>query len=273
MAAPVELRHDQLLQAARVGDDRAFRFLVERYRRGLYDHCRRMLGSPHDAGDALQDALLRIWRGLPGFDGRGPLRPWLYRIATNACLDSIRKGQARAQPTDESDEFAAIDDRGASPVARSEQREALELALVAALQHLPPRQRAALILSDVLGFSARETAAVLDTTPTAVNSALQRARKVIDDRLPDGSEHAALRTRRDARLTAIVERYARAVEQADVGLLVSMLSDDAERITPSARRRRARAPHAAGRPRTAPSRPSPESVSTPARAGPRARPA
>src|SRR5262249_25499073 len=169
-----------LLEGARGGDGHAFGGLVGPYRPELHAHCYRMLGSVHDADDALQDTLLRAWRGLPRFDGRRPLRPWLYKIATNACLDAIaspprrwlptdygaptgRGGDAPAQPLAEPvwvepypDQQLGLASGYASPEARYEQREAVELAFIAALQHLPARQRAVLILRDVLGFSARE---------------------------------------------------------------------------------------------------------------------
>src|ERR671910_830848 len=170
-----------LLQAAQAGDDEAFGRLVEPYRGELHAHCYRMLGSLHDADDALQDALLRAWQGLTGFEGRSSLRSWLYTIATNASLRAIERRPKRVLPIDygpaadphdglaeplvESvwvepfpDERLGLEDGLAGPEARYEQRESVELAFIAALQHLPARQRAVLILRDVLGFSARETA-------------------------------------------------------------------------------------------------------------------
>jgi RNA polymerase sigma-70 factor (ECF subfamily) len=247
--APIRHPH-QLLQAARAGDEGAFRLLIEPHRGRLHAHCLRMLGSLHDAEDAVQETLVRAWRGLGGFDGRSALGSWLYRIATNVCLTAIDKRRRRVLPLDYEDEGAARDataerlpeparlepepdDAPASPAARYEKRESMELAFVAAHQHLPANQRAVLILSEVLGFSAREVAASLDTTTAAVNSALQRARKVVDERLPEQSEQATLRSIGDARLNAVVERYLDAMEQADVGTMVTMLSED----TPRARSR------------------------------------
>jgi len=218
---------------------------------GLQAHCYRMLGSIHDAEDALQDTLLRAWRGLAGFDGRSKLSSWLYRIATNTCLTHlehrrrrtlpIHHGAPSADPDDavgpplvESvwiepgpDEAFGLDDAIAGPAARYEQRESVELAIVAALQHLPPSGRAALLLTDVLGYSAREAAAMLGTTTAALNSALQRARRAIDERVPEQSQQASLRALGDAELDAAVEAYLRAMEAADVEAVVDLLTADA----------------------------------------------
>src|SRR5687768_3241556 len=217
ISANATMTEQELLEAACGGDEDAFRRLVEPHRAGLHAHCYRMLGSLHDAEDALQDALLRAWRGLCEFHGRGALRNWLYRIATNACLDALARRPKRVLPIDYAppadldrhepgepladsvwvepypDEMLGLEDGYAAPAARYEQREAVELAFVAALQHLPPRQRAVLILREVLGFSAREAAEALGSTPASVNSALQRARKTIDERLPDRSQPVTLR--------------------------------------------------------------------------------
>src|SRR5262245_8738344 len=173
-----------------------FERLVETHRRGIHAHCYRMLGSLHDAEDAYQDALLRAWRALPRLREDAALRAWLYRIATNVCLNAIARRPKRVLPADYGPSAEALHEVGgpaaellwlapypdagleagyAAPDARYEQREAVELAFVAALQHLPAQQRAVLILRDVLGFSARESAEALDTTVAGVNSALQRA--------------------------------------------------------------------------------------------------
>jgi RNA polymerase sigma-70 factor, ECF subfamily len=209
-----------------------------------------MLGSLHDAEDALQDALLRAWRGLSRFEGRSSLRSWLYTIATNSCLDLIARRPRRLLPTDygpagdpddeseapivESvwvepypDERFDLEDGFAAPEARYERREAVELAFIAALQHLPPRQRAVLILRDVLGFSGREVAESLKTTVGSVNGALHRARKAVEERLPDESQQATLRALGDDGIREVVEPYLEAWERSDVETIVAMLVEDA----------------------------------------------
>ena len=172
----------------------AYGRLIEPHRAELRAHCYRMLGSTHDAEDALQDALLRAWKGLRRFEGRSSMRTWLYRIATNACLDLMKRRPRPAAewPEPFPDELFEIEDGVASPDARYEQRESVELAFVAALQHLPATQRAALLLRDVLGFSAKEAAAALATTVPSANGALRRARAAIDARLPERSQQATL---------------------------------------------------------------------------------
>jgi RNA polymerase sigma-70 factor (ECF subfamily) len=210
----------------------AFPELVEYHRSDLHAHCYRMLGSLHDADDALQETLIRASRALPRFEGRSSLRTWLYRIATNVCLDVIGGRPKRVLPTDYGppgppaaggdgqalpqqtwvepypDEAIGVADETTCPEARYERREALELAFVAALQHLPPRQRAVLVLRDVLGFSAKEAATVLEATVPGVNGALRRARATIDRRLPERSQQTTLRALGDDRLRALVEHFA-----------------------------------------------------------------
>ena len=229
-------------------DAASFEELIEPYRAELQAHCYRMLGSVQDAEDALQDALLRAWRGLPQFEGRSSLRSWLYRITTNSCLRLIERRPKRVLPIDygpQSDPHdnlapplvesvwiepypdAAVADGFASPEARYEQRESVELAFVAALQHLPARQRAVLILRDVLGFSGTEVAETLETTPKAIYSALQRAHRTVDEHLPALSQQATLRSLGDARVNEIVERYVDAWERGDVDAIVSMLAEEA----------------------------------------------
>jgi RNA polymerase sigma-70 factor, ECF subfamily len=241
--------HD-LLAAAKRGDEEAFGRLVGPYRRELQAHAYRMLGSAADAEDALQDALLGAWRGLARFESRSSLRSWLYTITTNASLKAIRRRPRRVLPIDygppaspqkrtgepllESvwiepapDEHLFTDDEAASPEARYERRESVELAFIAALQHLPARQRAVLILRDVLGFTARETAEMLDTTPASIDSALQRAHKAVEQRLPEQSQQAALSSLRDGQVRELVDGYMEAWESADVPAIAAMLVDDA----------------------------------------------
>jgi RNA polymerase sigma-70 factor, ECF subfamily len=236
----------ELLEAVRNGDEDAFRDLVGPHCAALHAHCYRMLGSLHDAEDALQDTLLHAWRGLSGFDGRSSLRRWLYRIATNACLDAIARRPERVLPLDYgprdgaphrdrpdeavwvepySDQVLGVD--YAAPEARYEQREAVELAFVVALQHLPPRQRAVLVLREALGFSAKEVSQSLGTTVTSVNSVLQRARKAVDERVPEKSQQATLRPLGDASVRKIVERFVDAFERGDVDAIVALLAEDA----------------------------------------------
>jgi RNA polymerase sigma-70 factor (ECF subfamily) len=245
----------QLLDAAREGGEDAFARLIEPLRGELHAHCYRMLGSVSDAEDALQEALLNAWRGLAGFEGRSSVRSWLYTIATNACLKAIERRPTRVLPIDygpaadpheapgepivESvwvepypDETLGLDDGLAGPEARYEQRESVELAFIAALQHLPARQRAVLILREVLGFSAGEAAEALETTPAAIYSALQRAHKVVDERLPEQSQQATLRSLGDDALREIVDRYVDAWERRDVDAVVAMLAEDATMAMP-----------------------------------------
>ena len=244
------LSADRLLAAARAGDETAFAQLTASYRRELQAHCYRMLGSVHDAEDALQETLLRAWRGLAKFEGRSSLRSWLYTIATNVCLRAIERRPKRVLPVDYG---PAADPHGAlseplvesiwiepypddlvgpaadlaGPEARYEQRESVELAFVAALQHLPALQRAVLILRDVLGFSGAETAGALATSPDAVYSALQRAHRTIDAHLPERDQQATLRSLGDERVRDIAAAFVDAWERADVDALAATLAEDA----------------------------------------------
>jgi RNA polymerase sigma-70 factor, ECF subfamily len=249
MAAVTNHQND-MINTARHGDAEEFSQLIGPHRGALHAHCYRMLGSFQDAEDALQETLLNAWRALPQFEGRSSLKSWLYRIATNACLKTIERRPKRVLPIDYGpagdphDPLAAplvesvwlepypdagieLEDGLASPDARYEQREAVELAFVAALQHIPAKQRAVLILRDVLGYSAREVAETLEMTAAAVDTALQRAHKTVDDRLPPRSQQVTLQVVGDQRLRELVDSFLDAWERADVDSIVAMLAHDA----------------------------------------------
>jgi RNA polymerase sigma-70 factor (ECF subfamily) len=233
----------RLLEASRAGDGEAFAQLVEPHRRELHAHCYRMLASLHDADDALQDTLLSAWRGLPRFEGRSSLRTWLYTIATNACLKTAARrpkkmlpldasppatiGEIPGRPLSDSVWIEPYPDERLGPDAQYEEREAVELAFVVALHHLPPLQRAVLLLRQVLGFSASETATALQTSVAGVNSALQRARKTVDEGLPAETQQARLRTLGDEPVRDLVRRYTQAMANADVDSVVALLVEDA----------------------------------------------
>jgi RNA polymerase sigma-70 factor (ECF subfamily) len=240
-----------VLQArAMSGDREAFQVRAEPYRRELQLHCYRMLGSLHDAEDLVQETFLRAWRGYAGFEGRASFRNWLYTIATNACLNVLaRRSRARrvlpeahGAPADQPPDGApateiawlepypdaaleGIADAAPGPEAQYELREAVQLAFVAAIQHLPPRQRAVLLLRDVLGWTAPETAGLLDASVASVNSALQRARATIEQRTP--SDRPSVQPAPDDRQRALLDRYVRAWEGADLDTFVALLREDA----------------------------------------------
>jgi RNA polymerase sigma-70 factor (ECF subfamily) len=238
----------RMLEAAEAGDERAFRELVEIHRPKLQSHCYRMLGSLQDAEDAYQDTVLRAWRALEGFNRESSLGTWLYRIATNVCLSELRRAERRvlpmdiSAPTDLGGAGAAPDesvrwigpfpdahlglDAGREPGARYEQREAIELAFIAALQHLPPRQRAALLLADVLGFTAAEVGELLETTAAAISSALQRARATLRQRLPSRNQQTAAAVLGDRALATLAARFADAFEEGDVEAIIGLLTED-----------------------------------------------
>ena len=233
---------------ARAGDGSAFRGLTEPHRRELLVHCYRMLGSLQDAEDALQDTLLAAWQGFAGFAGRASLRTWLYRIATNRCLNARRSASRRIakewdvpnvvppEPTGLGEVvwlepfpdtlLEGLVDTPPGPEARYERLESISLAFVTALQVLPPRQLAVLILRDVLGFSANEAAEMLDTTVESVNSALKRARAALERRRAPSADRDPPPAPRSAEEDAIVAKFVGAWESADLDALVSLLADD-----------------------------------------------
>jgi RNA polymerase sigma-70 factor (TIGR02960 family) len=237
---------DSDLIRARAGDHQAFAALTDPHRRELQLHCYRILGQVQDAEDAVQETLLSAWRALESFEERSTLRSWLYRIATNRCLNMLRDsgrrprtGSGLAYTPPEPTRYGevlwlepypdalleGIADGAAGPEARYETREAVTLAFLTALHRLPPRQRAVLVLRDVLGFSAAEVAVMLETTPTSVNSALIRARATIEERGPRAYDRAPLA--RSAQEEELVARFADAFERGDVEPIVALLAEDA----------------------------------------------
>ncbi|WP_250563212.1 sigma-70 family RNA polymerase sigma factor [Sphaerisporangium fuscum] len=245
---------DEIVAAARTGDESAFAVLVERHRGELRAYCYRMLGSLDESEDLVQETFLRAWRGLGGFAGRSTLRAWLYRIATNACLDAL-DGRARrvlphhvAAPADPGARspprtdvawLQPYPDRLWEPAASSEAepdavavtRETLELAFLAAIQHLPPRQRAVLILCDALGWPAKQTATLLEASVASVNSALQRARATLKNHLPEHRlEWTAARPTEQER--KVLRRYMDALERADIAAVADMLAEEVRATMP-----------------------------------------
>jgi RNA polymerase sigma-70 factor (TIGR02960 family) len=228
-----------LMSRARAGDGESFRKLIEPYRRELQVHCYRMLGSVQDAEDALQDTMLAAWQGLPGFEERASLRTWLYRIATNRCLNARRSASRRAAkewdvPNVEPPEPTWLGEvvwleplpDAVMPEARYEQTESISLAFIAALQALPPRQVAVLVLRDVLGFRADEVAGMLDSSVEAVKSALKRARAGLRRRHPAAGDRPPPPARGSPAEDAIVAKFVHAWESADLDALVALLTDD-----------------------------------------------
>jgi len=234
----------ELIDRARTGDQDAFEQLVDPYRRELLLHCYRIFGSLADAEDALQETLLAAWRGLPGFEGRSSIRTWLYRIATTRSLNMLRSASRRppmnlsldVSPPDPTRLgevvwlepypdvlLGGVPDTGMGPEARVEKREAISLAFVTALQLLPPRQRVVVILRDVLDFSAREAATMLDTTEESVTSALKRARATLGRELTDAESPPAPHSREEQELLA---RLVRCFEESDVEGMVELLTED-----------------------------------------------
>ncbi len=226
--------------------DASFEQLVAPHRRELHAHCYRMCGSVHEADDLLQESLVRAWKGLPGFEGRASLRTWLYKVATSVCLDALARKKPRLlpmnvepaspptvvpTPPEDPSFLEPYADAGAlmtSPESRYAAKESVALAFLVALQELPPKQRAVLLLCEVLGFGAAECAEMLGMTVAAVNSALQRARQTLDEREPDEADDAPSD---EATMTAL-RRYVDAWVSADVSLLVSLLREDATLAMP-----------------------------------------
>jgi RNA polymerase sigma-70 factor (TIGR02960 family) len=220
-----------LLEAAQAGDEQAFERLTAPFGRELHAHCYRMLGSLHDADDALQETLVRAWNGLGRFEPRAPLRAWMYRIATNVCLTAADRRSRRALPQDDLPELEPFPDRlldePAGPEARAEERETIELAFVAAVQLLPPKQRAVLLLRDVLGWSAREVAELLETSVPSVTSALQRARATLEGERRAGRLARSHAPPPDAVERELVRRFVEAWQASDVDAIVGLLAEDA----------------------------------------------
>jgi RNA polymerase sigma-70 factor (ECF subfamily) len=243
---PGDALDEATLARARAGDDEAFRRLTEPHRRELQLHCYRILGSMQDAEDMVQETLLAAWRSLDAFEGRASVRAWLYRIATNRSLNALRARSRRPrevqamgdspEPTRRTETIwlepypdvllEGIPDRAAGPAARYESRESIELAFIVALQHLPPRQRAALVLRDVLGFQTTDVAEMLDTGEASVKGALQRARAALEARLPATDRDRAPQPN-SARERQLVGRFADAVHSGDIDGIVALLTDDA----------------------------------------------
>jgi RNA polymerase sigma-70 factor (TIGR02960 family) len=243
---PDDALGEATLVRARAGDEEAFRDLTEPHRRELQVHCYRILGSMQDAEDMVQETLLAAWRSLEAFEGRASMRAWLYRIATNRCLNALRARSRRPrevqamgdspEPTRRTEPvwlepypdvlLEGLPDRSPGPAARYEARESIELSFIVALQHLPPRQRAALVLRDVLGFRTAEVADMLDTGEASVKGALQRARATLRARLPAADRERAPRPN-SAGERRLVGRFADAVQGGDVDEIVSLLTDDA----------------------------------------------
>jgi RNA polymerase sigma-70 factor (ECF subfamily) len=226
---------DPVVAAAQAGDQAAFAGLVERHRRELQVHCYRMLGSLEDSEDLTQETFLRAWRKRRGFKGRSTFRAWLYRIATNACLDALAKEPRHVTPQSEVPWLQPYPDRlldeirspDAEPDAAVVSKETIELAFVVAIQHLSPKQRAVLILRDVLGWSAKDTAALLDASVPSVNSALQRARATLKRRLPVRRLDWAPESDPSRDEQALVQRYVEAAERLDTDALRELLAEDA----------------------------------------------
>jgi RNA polymerase sigma-70 factor (TIGR02960 family) len=244
----------ELIGRAQAGDEQAFHQLVEPYRRELQLHCYRILGSALDAEDAMQETMLAAWQGLPGFEQRASIRTWLYKVATNRCLNALRAASRRPsmgqpppgvdlpEPTGSSEVvwlepypdvlLDGLADRAPGPDARYEMREAVSLAFITALQLLPPRQRAVLILRDVLGFRSSEAAGMLETTQESVTSALKRARSALPRELADQNEQEPPPAPGSAAERELVARLTRAFEDADIAGIVALVTEDVRLAMP-----------------------------------------
>jgi RNA polymerase sigma-70 factor (TIGR02960 family) len=243
---PDDALGEATLARARAGDAEAFRELTEPHRRELQLHCYRLLGSMQDAEDVVQETLLAAWRSLEAFEGRSSVRAWLYRIATNRSLNALRARSRRAREAQTMDDtppptrriepiwlepypdalFEDIPDSSPGPAARYEARESIELAFIVALQHLPPRQRAAVVLCDVLGYRTAEAAEILEAGEASVKGALQRARRTLRARLPAADDERAPRPN-SVRERRLVGRFVDAVQSGDIDDIVALLTDDA----------------------------------------------
>jgi RNA polymerase sigma-70 factor (ECF subfamily) len=245
----------ELISRAKAGDDDAFRQVVEPFRRELLVHCYRILGSPQDAEDAMQETLLAAWRGLSGYQERASIRTWLYRVATSRCLNALRSQSRRPQlesPMEQPPDLPeptrlgeavwlepypdvlldGVEDTPPGPEATYEAREAISLAFVTALQLLPPRQRAVLVLRDVLGFRASEAAAMLECSEESVTSALKRARATLERKLDDPGGREPPPPAHSAAEQKLVEQLTEAFENSDIDAVVALLSEDVRLTMP-----------------------------------------
>lgn len=255
VSGPAQGEAESVVAAVRAGGERTFAELFERHRRELHVHCYRMLGSFDESEDMVQETFLRAWRAREGFEGRSTFRAWLYRIATNACLDVLERRPRRVLPHHLSPPWspnealppagdqpwlqpfpnqlladAASPDPG--PDAAAVSKETIELVFLAAIQHLPPRQRAVLILRDVLGWRARETAELLDGTVAATNSALQRARATLREQLPASRADWAAPADPDPQEWELLRRFMTALERTDITVIAELLADDVRATMP-----------------------------------------
>jgi RNA polymerase sigma-70 factor (ECF subfamily) len=217
---------DAIVAAAAAGDESAFSELALRHRRELYAHCYRMLGSLEESEDLVQETFLRAWRWRRSFRGRSSLRTWLYRIATNACLDALKRRphpQQRAEGPEAARLLEGIRATDPEPDAVVVSRETIELAFMVAIQHLPPKQHAALVLRGVFGLSAKDSASLLEASVASVNSALHRARRTLRDRLPEHRLEWASATEPSEEERALLQRYLEAVERGDPSVFAEMM--------------------------------------------------